>query len=172
MLFRSGSVEKNCGNFYLIQNTGNVLTYPAAHVHPDRPDTILKPVQNTQAQHKASAGKPAEEQLKTQIVETTGCNRVDYGYDASKSTRIVKATCTELRVEVTTDSAKRVRDLFVVAYKVGSTWIQTSGQNEGSVSVQGVKPLYDLDAKLLSETIRAATSIGGSSVEFSITVKH
>ena len=77
-----------------------------------------------------------------------------------------------LRVEVTTDSAKRVRDLFVIAYKVGSTWIQTSGPNEGSVSVQGAKPLYGLDAKILSETIRAATSIGGSNVEFSITVKH
>ena len=167
-----GTVEKNCGNFYLIKNTGDVLTYPAAHVHIDRPDVVAKPVQHAQAQRPAATHKPAEERLKTEIVETAGCHRVDYGYDASKSTRLVKATCTDLRVEVTTDSARRVRDLFVVAYKVGSTWIPTSGPNEGRVSVQSSKPIYGLDANLLSETIRAATSISGSSVEFSITVKH
>lgn len=167
-----GTVVKNCGNFYLIQNTGDVLTYPAAHVHTDRPDQVAKPMQPTKPQHVRPTSLPADERLKTEIVETAGCNRVDYGYDASKSTNIVKATCTDLRVEVTTDSARRVRDLFVVAYRVGSTWIPTSGPNEGRVSVQSSKPTYGLDANLISETVRAATSISGSNVEFSITVKR
>lgn len=169
-----GTVEKNCGNFYLINNTGDILTYPAAHVHADRPDVVVKPKQQAQQYKTASdtVNKSTEEKLRMEVTETTGCHSVDYGYDASKSTKLIKSTCTDLRVEVTTDASRRVRDLYVIAYKVGGTWIPTSGPNEGRVSVQGSKPIYNLDAKLVSETIRASTSIGGSSVDFSVTVKH
>lgn len=171
---RRGTVEKNCGNFYLVKTPGDVLTYPTAHVHADRPDAAQNPIRITQSNKQSSnrVNKSAEEKLRTEIVETGACNSVDYGYDASKSTKLIKSTCTDLRVEVTTDAARRVRDLYVIAYKVGSTWIPTSGANEGRVSVLSSKPVYSLDAQLLSETIRASTIISGSNVEFSITVKR